>query len=147
MLAVRTGMIVATLLLLAFTGPNAAAQQSGQRRVLTNEDVARPAPAPAAESPEQKAPAAEAAKASPSAIPPGSAPKSELQRAMELQAFLRDAIEEFNEKYANETIEARKMRWDTMVTALNTLIQYNQLRISELQEPPAGSTPAAQTAP
>ena len=149
MLAIRVGMILTTLLFLAVSVPAAAAQQSGQRRVLTNEDVARPAPpAPAAaESPAAQAVAPEAAKASAGAIPPGSTAKSELQRAMELQAVLRDANDGFFERSEKETIEARKRRWEAVVNCLNTVIQYNQLLINELQEQPAGSTAAPQTAP
>ncbi|MBI4464998.1 MAG: hypothetical protein HY647_09865 [Acidobacteria bacterium] len=146
MLSFRMAFLPMTLFLLAAQPATILhAQQRSDRRVFTNEDVARPEAAlpPAETPPEDSASAERTEPPAPSAESAGG-PQTELKRAHELQAILRDAINEFNEKYDKETIEARKLRWETMVDCLNTLIQYNQLRINELQ---GGSQPPAEAAP
>ena len=132
------------------------AQQQRQRRVFTNEDVARatprvPAAEPAAASTsgpgEEKAPSAEGAPAD--AVPPStliSDPKAELKFILEFQGMLKNTGQFFYEKAELETKPDLKARWQSMATSMTTLFVEAQLIITELQKQ-IGEQPEAPAAP
>ena len=144
MLYFRMAVLTMILFLLAAQHATVAhAQQRGERRVLTSEDVERPAP-PASED-------SVSAEATASAEPTEAAdsaesrprPQGEFKWALDLQATLKDAYEAYLERLDKETIEARKLRWQIVVNSLNAVMQYNQLLINELQPGPQPSSEAA----
>ena len=142
MLYFRMAVLTMILFLLAAQHATVAhAQQRGERRVLTNEDVEPPASedSVSAEATASAEPteAADSAESRPR-------PQGEFKWALDLQATLKDAYEAYLERLDKETIEARKLRWQIVVNSLNAVMQYNQLLINELQP---GPQPSGETAP
>ncbi|MBI4442662.1 MAG: hypothetical protein HY649_04730 [Acidobacteria bacterium] len=142
MLSFRMAVLPMILFLLAAQQVTPAhAQQRGERRVFTNEDVERPAPAAETAAAESAEPAEPTEAADSAESRPG--PQGELKWALDLQATLKDAYEAYLERLDNETIEARKLRWEIVVNSLNAVVQYNQMLINELQGEPQASGEAA----
>ena len=162
----KTMRTIRVLALLSVLGVGLAwpalAQQGRQRRVFSNEDVARPAPSPPAPEPAAKAaatePAAEkapAGEATPAEAPTPDAaaaqelppaaplgPKQRLQRLTEIRDAFQKAIEEFSARAGSESDVTRRMRWENLNLCLSGVIQANQQLISELQDQIQQQAPA-----
>ena len=141
-------MMALSLLLWQGVHP-ALAQQTRERKVFTNEDVARPAPsAPAEEAPAKEAVASGAESVAKSAAEsPGAASAQPavvavkdldslrgLKLAQYVQDILRRDLSEFSSKLDDETDPARQERWRNMMNAITLLLYQNQQYISDLEE-------------
>ena len=165
MFSARFVCLLVAMLPLLWPGVNPLiAQQTRERKVFTNEDVARPAPsAPAKEAPASaEAPAAEQPGAAAENAPrPESAQSAVvavkdldslrgLKLAQYVQDILRRDLSEFASKLDDETDPARQERWRNMMNAINLLMQQNLQYISELEEQSRQQQPeqaAAQSTP
>ncbi len=133
MTLIRFGMVLAILFCWAGSG---TAQESKARKVYTNEDVQRPSDTPVGATEKSPEPAPDATVQQTQTTPPNESPSegpgAELQKALELQKVLRQNLEEYQNKIANETDPGRKSRWTSMAECLSTLLQYHQQTIDEI---------------
>lgn len=157
-------------LIAAFVTMPAGLAQQRQRRVFTNDDVARtppPAPAPAAPAtpaattptPAGGTPTGEAAPTAPQAATAEGAaaapdPPQGVALAESLQGVLRQYITELSGKLDQEVNTARQERWRNMMNLTMQLMSETQQYIAELQaqQPQEGerqppSQPQSQPAP
>lgn len=157
MLPARLAVILLAVFCLAL-GAAPAARAQRPRRVFTNDDIATPAPAPAAPAaekaaaPAEKPATAESAPAAPGAGAPAAAtapqpasapPPSGLALAQFLQGTLRRFHTEFADKLDQETDASRQARWRTMMDLTMQLMTQNQLYIGELESQAQAAAPPA----